>query len=355
MSLSGRGGDVIFEDISWERERGRTWGNGEWKEVRWKKQQRRLSGKLKKKKKCLWLCLCVPVHVDACWLTAPWGLCVFVLLLHRSGRMLDPLSEVLCLASLLLSLGPTNSPLCRGGRKREEWRRYVKTQMGDQERERERRKEDFRSYVMWACTAVLPKAISPNSNQHRHNKNTPAPREMYSLGYEHTTFLKGLFEKPDTIMIVFSSSNVWGWGEIKRDERDVSNGRKWWFLDGRVYHALSITDRIAGSLECRVSVCNKVTFLFHWQLMKTDPHCQIYALHLLTQVLYDRERRAAHNNKIQAEGKWEAGKYFTVQFAESIQGKAGRRQQHYWRQGITLCSFSVQTTRGQLLSGTIVS
>lgn len=223
------------------------------------------------------------------------------------------------------------------------------------ERERERRKEDFRSYVMWACTAVLPKAISPNSNQHRHNKNTPAPREMYSLGYEHTTFLKGLFEKPDTIMIVFSSSNVWGWGEIKRDERDVSNGRKWWFLDGRVYHALSITDRIAGSLECRVSVCNKVTFLFHWQLMKTDPHCQIYALHLLTQVLYDRERRAAHNNKIQAEGKWEAGKYFTVQFAESIQGKAGRRQQHYWRQGITLCSFSVQTTRGQLLSGTIVS
>lgn len=223
------------------------------------------------------------------------------------------------------------------------------------ERERERRKEDFRSYVMWACTAVLPKAISPNSNQHRHNKNTPAPREMYSLGYEHTTFLKALFEKPDTIMIVFSSSNVWGWGEIKRDERDVSNGRKWWFLDGRVYHALSITDRIAGSLECRVSVCNKVIFLFHWQLMKTDPHCQIYALHLLTQVLYDRERRAAHNNKIQAEGKWEAGKYFTVQFAESIQGKAGRRQQHYWRQGITLCSFSVQTTRGQLLSGTIVS
>lgn len=56
--------------------------------------------------------------------------------------MLDPLSEVLYLASLLLSLGPTNSPLCRGGRKEGMVQISERRgQMGDQQREREEIKE----------------------------------------------------------------------------------------------------------------------------------------------------------------------------------------------------------------------
>lgn len=70
-------------------------------------------------------------------------------------------------------------------------------------------------------------------------------------------------------------------------ERDVSNGRKWWSLDGRVYHVLSITDMFAGCLKCRVTACSKVRFLFNWQLMKHRAHCQIYTHHLLA--LYNRE------------------------------------------------------------------
>lgn len=98
---------------------------------------------------------------------------------------------------------------------------------------------------------------------------------MNSLRYKQTTFLKGqkravleisLFEKPDTIMIVFSQLNFGG--EIKRD---VSNCRKWWFQDGQVCHVLSISDTFACCLKCRVSVSNKVTFLFNRQLMKTEP------------------------------------------------------------------------------------
>lgn len=67
--------------------------------------------------------------------------------------------------------------------------------------------------------------------------------------------------------------------------------RKRWSHDGRVHQALSITDTFAGCSKCRATACNKVTFLFNWQLMKTSS--QSYTLHFLAQLLYNREWRAA--------------------------------------------------------------
>lgn len=68
-------------------------------------------------------------------------------------------------------------------------------------------------------------------------------------------------------------------GDRGRWVRDkISNGRKWWSLDGRVHQALSITDMFAGCSKCRVTACNKVTFLFNWQLMKTpSPAPELHA------------------------------------------------------------------------------
>lgn len=108
-------------------------------------------------------------------------------------------------------------------------------------------------------------------------------------------------------------------------ERDVSTSRgRWlWSLDGRVYHELSITDMFAGCLKSRVTVCNKVTFLFNWQLMKRRAHSQIYTLLVLTQLLYNRECKSEQTqwNKDRKKKERDGGNacYYTVLFG-SIQG-----------------------------------
>lgn len=232
-----------------------------------------------KKKKHICDCPCVSVHVNVCWLTTLRGRRVFVLLLRRSGQI----TEVLRLPSLLLSLSPAHSRLYRGGRTREARCRYVRRRMGDQQRKRRWRREremqqDVRSYVMWACTTALPKAIRANSFQHRPKKTLlPLGRYIPLNMNTHQFFKCCLWNQTVWKAWYYNDSlslfKCWGVrreaGEGKRYERHVSNGRKWWFLDGWVYHVLSITERFAGSLECRVSVCNKVTPLFNWQLMKT--------------------------------------------------------------------------------------
>lgn len=135
------------------------------------------------KKRKMSVTVCALMHVDACWLTALWGLCAFVLWLHRPRWMLDPLSEVLHLASLLLSLGSTNSPLCMGGRKEgmvqiSERRR----QMGDQQKERGEEIKEWRRQQdhMWCehahqCCQRLSVQIK-TSRGTRNNKNSCLPR-----------------------------------------------------------------------------------------------------------------------------------------------------------------------------------
>ena len=75
---------------------------------------------------------------------------------------------------------------------------------GREARRWEREKQqDFRTYVMWVCTTVLPQANSPNLNRQRHQKNSKhsCPREIYDypwdLTHKHsrTTFSKGQFGK----------------------------------------------------------------------------------------------------------------------------------------------------------------
>lgn len=65
---------------------------------------------------------------------------MFGLLLHRPRWTWDPLREVLRLASLLVPLGPTCIPLCRGhgDRRMVAISGKMMGQMGDQQRERER-------------------------------------------------------------------------------------------------------------------------------------------------------------------------------------------------------------------------
>lgn len=113
----------------------------------------------------------------------------------------------------------------------------------------------------------------------------------------------------------------------------------------------------AGCMWSSVKVCYKVTFQSRWQLMKHKALCEIYTLHIfaLLLLLYDGERRTAQIWYNADREKWTGGEvcYSELRWEHTEQSK--ERQQRYCGHGITLCSFSIQTTRRQLLSGTVIS
>lgn len=147
---------------------------------------------------------------------------MFERLLHWARRALDPLSEVLRLASFLLPVGPARSPLY--GREKAGGMVSINGEKGTDGRSVERGKigeREATGFQNICNVSVHNSSATRDQSQFKaaeasKNKETRLPTGgMYSLGYEHkhalTHFLKchkrtikeiRHFEKPNAIIIV---------------------------------------------------------------------------------------------------------------------------------------------------------